>query len=480
MAESPYPELKRRFPAWEPREYFRRARRIGEYWKWLGLAPFVVCLVWVAVEAGRGNWGLFQSGPVATANSRPGGDSHASFNNDCSRCHVEKWQTLRRFWDPHCRTVANSGCVGCHAPDQRDEEAESAFQGVTAPCHAEQQVPERVPACAACHREHRERETLRAVKDGYCTDCHADLQRKDEKRSSLGNVNSFTGDGHPAFRWPEDPGKLRFNHAAHLPEGGLPGRDGMKVQLGCRDCHDLQDAGREVERGRYMKPISYDRDCKKCHPLSLPLAEDWTEPELLAAAEALRKTPAPHGLAPAQVVEELQQRYTRLAREYPVVLSAPTVAEPARPIPGPHRPEPIPSTHDSWVAFQVETAKRVLFQAGGGCRFCHEGRGEVRPDELPSYAPTAIPGRWLERAFFSHTVHGRPKEDGKPIADCADCHCEACGSQRTSDVLMPTLQDCLKCHGVTAVAETRGKSDCVTCHRYHDRQKEHLSRSRGR
>ena len=52
-----------------------------------------------------------------------------------------------------------------------------------------------------------------------------------------------------------------------------------------------------------------------------------------------------------------------------------------------------------------------------------------------------IPTAWLLRANFTHTQH-RP-----PQIDCEKCHAEARGSSLTSDVLIPTKQACVECHG---------------------------------
>ena len=47
------------------------------------------------------------------------------------------------------------------------------------------------------------------------------------------------------------------------------------------------------------------------------------------------------------------------------------------------------------------------------------------------------PDRWLPGARFSHAFH-------ESVA-CADCHAAA-KSERTSDVLIPTQQSCVRCH----------------------------------
>ncbi len=47
---------------------------------------------------------------------------------------------------------------------------------------------------------------------------------------------------------------------------------------------------------------------------------------------------------------------------------------------------------------------------------------------------------------------------------CADCH-DAEQSKQSGDVLMPTIDECKKCHNAT---EGKARSDCLECHGYHD------------
>jgi hypothetical protein len=50
---------------------------------------------------------------------------------------------------------------------------------------------------------------------------------------------------------------------------------------------------------------------------------------------------------------------------------------------------------------------------------------------------------------------------------CTECH-KAEGSKLTSDVLLPNLASCQGCH-----TPAKGvRSDCVECHRFHDRDKD--------
>ncbi|HLW64676.1 MAG TPA: hypothetical protein VKS79_05100, partial [Gemmataceae bacterium] len=48
---------------------------------------------------------------------------------------------------------------------------------------------------------------------------------------------------------------------------------------------------------------------------------------------------------------------------------------------------------------------------------------------------------------------------------CTACHEKAQTSTQTSDVLLPKADLCKQCHNPAAGV----RSDCVTCHLYHDR-----------
>src|SRR5262249_39637664 len=64
--------------------------------------------------------------------------------------------------------------------------------------------------------------------------------------------------------------------------------------------------------------------------------------------------------------------------------------------------------------------------------------------------------RWLPHSVFSHDSH-RPLQ-------CLECHPGVPESRLTSDVLMPAIESCRKCHTGT---ERGARSDCVECHTYH-------------
>jgi hypothetical protein len=103
-----------------------------------------------------------------------------------------------------------------------------------------------------------------------------------------------------------------------------------------------------------------------------------------------------------------------------------------------------------------------------GCAFCHE----VKQAAGLSYPtaeitkPTMIE-RWLPHAHFSHAQHGT-------VASCRECHVGAKSSRLTSDVLIPTKENCVRCHSPGGVA--RKASECSACHLYHSPDQPPLQR----
>jgi hypothetical protein len=465
MPESPYRELPGRFPPWNGAGYFARARRVWRRRR-LMVAAVVLPLLWPGWALLRGDRRLYQSAPVAAA--------HAGVENDCGMCHTAWLQVPRRL-DPRqadLRTVPDDGCVSCHSrarPQGGHPEKTAPDQPTGRPApdhHPETAVANEVPTCSACHREHRGRgASLARVADVYCTACHAALHGKGGTVPDCApTVTAFTAAGHPPFHYPTDPGKVRFNHRLHTAEGVM-GPGAAPAPLACEACHQPDPStGR-----RYMLPIRYGDHCQRCHPLWVPLAGEWSEPRLAAAAADFRSEPARHGLKPAEFEAELRQRYARFIDGHPDALLGP-VAAPPRPRPGAAPAAAEVKDKQAWVARQMEGAKRALFAGGAGCRLCHESEGPGRADGLPLFAAPNLPTRWLRRGFFNHDKHVR--------AGCMCCHGAAAVSTVSSNVLMPARATCLPCHSEGAPADLRGDTRCVSCHRYHDLALEHAGRQR--
>lgn len=444
-------------PEWIELDYYTRQRALRRWRRvvtWTTLAVSAALIVGVVAWANRR---IYQAAPVS--------DSHRMFNNDCATCHTETFRSAWRLSPAHKdeSSVPSAACQVCH-------------EGATH--HDTQLVMVGSERCSDCHKEHRRQADLALVPERHCLACHDDLKRNDDQQSEyVRNVTSFAG--HPEFAWfregsqRPDPGTLRFGHARHLISTGVfdgtykeDGSRRYKV-LACNDCHQPDDVG------AYMLPVRYQQHCQACHPLAVRVQGEWTDGKQKAAAEAFARQPARHpqpGESPATVRAETRERLTRFALENPV--EAPRAAEPERPFPGWERPAALDEKAFAWVNRQLADVERVLFDGPGGCKQCHLIRVPRAADGLPVYALSGInqrdfsrlgkaSARWFPSSVFKHETHR--------MLDCAQCHA-AQGSRETQDVLMPNVANCQQCHN----PQVGVRSDCVECHRYHDRDKERV------
>lgn len=439
-------------PEWLQLDFFRRRRDLGRVKRALIWGTLVVTVVGsAAAYFVPGVNRMLQAGPVSAA--------HGFFNNDCSQCHVEPFQTARRFylWDGTVRGVPNEACVKCH-----DGPPHNMKQGVELDC-------------SACHREHRGRPVLARVPDNDCTTCHADLKANLASGVStrFEDVGGFPS-RHPDFAiWrgddplaPEgkDPGQLRFNHAVHLNSDGLIQPDGSRKVMECGQCHQGDTAG------RYMLPINYEQHCKVCHPLSIRLVGRFATPELQRAADQFAKEPAPHR-EPAIVRAVLRDRTLQFARQNRVAPAEDKGLELLFPKPRRMQPqleqlwgslarESTESERSAFGDIQLRESERRLFQLSGGCVYCHIEKTDAEQpafDNLPAFLATNLRNRWLPHSKFRHDAHR--------MLSCTECH-DAKASTATSDVLLPKLDTCARCHNASKGA----RSDCVECHNYHARR----------
>jgi hypothetical protein len=426
---------------WFELDYFRRRRLFRGLWRSLGWGAVLAVCLGIGWTFLSGRQTAYQAGNLSTA--------HAMFNQDCAQCHTEAFPAVNRLWsnDDAIRSVPDSACQKCHDGPRHHE------------CARQQ-------SCAACHHEHRGHAALARVTDNHCSSCHADL--KCDNGAPVHYETRITGFGagqHPEFRlWrenkPVDPGTIRFNHKIHLDGvlqfGKAPAK---QVRLECNSCHEPDTAGRT------MQPVNYDRHCKECHPLSVQLAGDWQGP-LRDRACAFAASPAPHpaaGETAEAVRAAVRERLTRfiLSPSNKAFLTATEPAQPERPLPGWKRGEPVSAREFAWVNHQLEQVEHVLFDGGGGCRHCHREKTvpEKRPGGLPIYEPPGMLG--LEKPWYEHSVFDH---DSHKMLTCTECHA-ARDSTVASDVLLPRLETCQRCHNDSG----RGaRSDCVECHVYHD------------
>jgi hypothetical protein len=433
-------------PPWEELDYHRRRRRLRVARLWVTLTCSLLAGGFVAWSAWPGNHAVHQASGLAVA--------HASFNQDCARCHDVAFQPVARLVSGDAaRSVSNETCNSCHHGADHNPQQHFA------------------PDCVSCHREHRGKPVLSHVADAHCTDCHADLHRKDGQAPTVARVTAFATD-HPEFAAAApgrlDESRLRFNHKFHLEldlkalrEQGRNGLDKYNDRLDCAACHQ-PDAAR-----RYMQPIKYDKHCATCHTLSVQVAGRFDDPAANAALEAFRKQPAPHA-EPPMVRAVLRERLVELVRRHPVVPAAPKPPDPTRFIPGQARA--LTESEWTWVKGRAGAAEEILFaekelprlegRTESQCVHCHLTRPGPRSDGLPIYEPTRVPDRWMPKSVFRHDAHR--------MLDCAQCHGQALTSLHARDVLMPNRAACVQCHHPAGGART----DCFECHQYHDRKAE--------
>jgi pSer/pThr/pTyr-binding forkhead associated (FHA) protein len=371
---------------------------------------------------------------------------HRLFANDCARCH--------QAWKPVLTGVPDKTCLSCHS----------------GPPHFSERALTPAPQCATCHVEHRGQAVLAALSDSVCLQCHADLKVKEPRIPITTAIHSFMADhpefaisvsrlGHAVQRVGLDEGKqvvdtaaIKLNHQLHL-KPDLMGPDGPE-QLSCASCHQADP------QGAYMRPVNYEKDCMRCHRLDFD--------ERLPGKTVL------HG----QSLEEADRFLRATYAEYYLLQhqSKLKAQGPTRRLPGAPR-----AKEEIWIDGMVEEAERLLMgppgsKTNGKCVLCHildrpgeasqsaqfgRAKSNTRVSEsrmlFPTIVKTAIPERWLPYSVFDHKAHN--------ILKCVACHEAAPRSERTKDVLLPSIASCRNCHFEPGGARTQ----CLTCHVYHDK-----------
>ena len=91
------------------------------------------------------------------------------------------------------------------------------------------------------------------------------------------------------------------------------------------------------------------------------------------------------------------------------------------------------------------------------CKTCHQvARAQPMRWEI---APVRTSNRWMPQAHFDHKAHAQAK--------CADCH-DVARSRSASDVAMPKIEACRKCHGGSRPETGKVTSNCLLCHDFHE------------
>ena len=415
---------------------FRRLRFI------LSVAVPLAAIVWLGWYALAHDNHVYSGGRVSAA--------HDILSTECNACHVKEAGSFSA-------KASNQGCESCH----------------DGPIHHANQVF--TPNCASCHEEHRGHLRLAATSNTSCTQCHANLHSTAGATPFAHTVTRFDGD-HPEFAALRsgngDPGTIKFDHAVHLNHN-LRGPRGL-VDLDCQDCHRagtaaskwkygaIGDAGNEglVASGRpaeiaekslppsmdyrraYMSPIAYAKHCVACHGLQFdPRFQDGAPHDTLEVIHAF-------------LVAKFQQYIPSHPAELRVAAPVPERDLPQKPLPAAFRI----LSRQEWVDLRVAESEELLWRKT--CAQCH-ALSFTKQSSPPAVANSNITRRWFRHAVFDHDTH--------KLLKCAECHSQALTSQETSDILIPGIQTCQKCHhSGTTSAESR----CFECHTYHDWNKE--------
>ncbi|MDO8546262.1 MAG: FHA domain-containing protein [Nitrospirales bacterium] len=349
---------------------------------------------------------------------------HASFVNECVRCHTPASAT---------KTAApDSTCTACHKSPMHFGE-----HSLAAPL-----------SCTACHIVHKGNTIVASVTGKDCLRCHADLKVKNPTFDIHRSITDFEKT-HPEFaimvrdeesKTPvrvrlddvdrvKDNAMVKLNHKLHLdPE--LSGLQSGPLQ--CTSCHIA------AERKGYLMPsVKFEKACVSCHALDFD-------------SKFSDKT-VPHGRQPQELDLYLRILYTSL---WPLSEDAQAGGKASA------------NKEKTWIAEQTEKSEEKLFgkkgtRKRGKCQLCHindtsSPRNPGVDDRFPILAETAIPDRWFLNSNFNHAAH--------TMAKCIACHEAAPQSEATTDVLLPKVTTCRKCHDAKGTASP----SCLECHLFHE------------
>lgn len=333
---------------------------------------------------------------------------HAFLGKDCSSCHSNVF-----------KPASDSSCNDCHSVTNHFDQRKFPFDQF-----ANKDLAQGKP-CISCHLEHKGEVT--SNNEALCTSCHVSIENI--KDSSIKNVINWKS--HPEFREIKDEATLKLNHAVHL-KPDIQGDKGRET-LQCSSCHSLDSSGRK------MKEISYKDNCARCHTLEFD--------------ERLPGIEAPHG-EENQVLNFLQSTYAEFALRDKSTFSKSAALKLKKGV-----TIDSPAFIKSAVMQEVRAAEELLF-AKTGCQLCHSisSKNIKSLDNLdPKYSidDVSVNSVWFDKSIFAHAPHQQ--------VSCVSCHGAVTKSEKSTDVLMPTLKECKDCH-----SSSFQLSNCMKCHNYHD------------
>ena len=465
--------------------YFKRPTPLKRSKFWLSLLLPLLALVWITERAIFKDSRVYSSGRLSKA--------HAVLENECAACHVQQAGAFSA-------KAADAACLDCHDGPVHHVSRTAAL------------------SCATCHTEHRGRIDIAATGNQACAECHKDLKASRGDTQYASHINSFE-DGHPEFaalrsvagKNASDPGTIKLNHALHM-KPIRRGPNGPNVQLECGNCHrptavdadltysdpkyryaaisykesdeflsiraDSLKPPKPVSEREIMAPVKFANSCAACHLLTFDKRFDegvpHDQPEIIHAF--LLKKFSEYIAAHSNELREIQDPDRDVAGK-PLAPGAQTL------------------TPSVWVAEHVNVSEELLWHKT--CSQCHSltevplqdtriarwstwlPYGKMISSNQPMYmrdgssastlilepanaifprvAPANITQRWMLHAKFDHDAHRG--------FTCTSCHAKAQTSTESSDVLLPGIETCKKCH---APGRAHAESRCFECHTYHD------------
>jgi hypothetical protein len=409
------------------------------FWRlFLALAIPIAAVLWLGSASGRKQT-IYSKGPLSSA--------HAFFAEQCSLCHSAVVGGIRMAGFK--KTVTDEVCLSCHQ----------------APPHQANQPF--TPTCGSCHVEHQGLVRLSHVPDAQCVQCHGDLLTRDGRLQFVANIRGFNRN-HPEFAPVRDPAlstasiTIAFNHARHLGESIMA--PSGRVKLECEDCHrpameaagpwkygdgsvqlisPPKDAGEALRLGmgrELMGRVTYEQHCASCHLLQFDDRMTGPFPH---------KTP---DVVHAFVVQQFQDYISR----HPEEVRKPQVVNWR--VPGMTlMPSTTPKNASEWVEQRVAETEQILWHET--CKKCHQLEFPAGTDALPRVKPSVLPARWLPNAIFSHEAH--------TVVACDSCHAYTRTSQKSSEILIPSIKSCQSCHNGNPAKSGNAENSCFLCHSYH-------------
>lgn len=463
--------------------YFKRPTPLKRAKFWLSLLLPLLAMLWIAER------GIFKDSRVYSSGRLS--EPHAVLEKECDACHLQKAGAFSA-------KAADHACFECH-----DGPIHHATASAT-------------PACATCHTEHRGRIDISATSTQACAECHSDLKRSHSATPYASHIQSFE-EGHPEFGAlrpvagvpARDPGTIKLNHAIHM-KPIRRGPNGPNVQLECGNCHrsNASDAELTYADLKYRSAtVSYEDadEYLAAHSDTLKPSRSAAGRELMAPVKFANACAACHLLTfdnrfeegvphdkPNLVHEFLVKKFAGYIARHPSELRE--LQDPERNLTGrPLPPRTRALTASQWVVEKTAVAEELLWHKT--CVQCHEmslptlrdariarwspsnpntasritsaSQAEFLADQadraatsemnLPSVAPANTMLQWMPHAKFDHGRH-----EG---FTCVSCHAKALTSTEASDVLLPGIETCKKCH---APGPEHAESRCFECHTYHD------------